>query len=249
MPLSIFLLANLLFASDLQDPPQSPLPATFRADDPPADDFKPDPAWKLLGKSLWFDPESRRVVLRARVALRDGFLEHLLCRVNSKEHESIFATDAEPKLIHAALILAVGEPGTTVRYRPEFQPPTGPPVEITAEWTEAGQTKTLDARQFVIGQRSHEPLATRWVFAGSETFTEQGTGRVLYAADAGDLFTVANFPNAILDLPINSPNSDAERDFVADPETTPPKGTWVTLYLGKPKPADAPNPEPSDRPR
>ena len=224
---------------DRQDP-REPLPATFQPapDDP--DDFRPEPGWKPLGQSLWFDPEARRVILRARTCLQEGYLEHLLCRVDSKEHESVFATRAEPKLIHAALILAVGEPGTTVRYRPEFKPPTGPPVEIVAEWEEEGETKRLDARQFVMGERFKKPLEPRWVFAGSETFTEKETGRTLYAADAGDLFTVANFPNAILDLPIASSSSDAERAFIANPETIPPRGTWVTLYLAKPEPVDGP---------
>src|SRR5262249_36834018 len=44
----------------------------------PVDSFKPDPAWKELGKSLWFDREHRRLVMRARVVLREGPLEHLL---------------------------------------------------------------------------------------------------------------------------------------------------------------------------
>ncbi|MFO0887661.1 MAG: hypothetical protein U0790_00795 [Isosphaeraceae bacterium] len=34
--------------------------------------------------------------------LREGTLEHLLCLTNSKEHESILATDAPAVQIHAA---------------------------------------------------------------------------------------------------------------------------------------------------
>ncbi len=80
------------------------------------------------------------------------------------------------------------------------------------------------------------PLDTRWVFAGSNTFTDPDTKRVLYAADGGDLITVANFPSAILDVPFASSNSDAERGFVAFTDHIPPLDTPVTLYLHKPTP-------------
>src|SRR5947209_20093416 len=78
---------------------------------PPADGFKPDPAWKPLGKSVWFDAKQRKLIVRARVALREGALEHLLCLEQTKEHQSVLATDAVPRLIHSGLILAAGEPG------------------------------------------------------------------------------------------------------------------------------------------
>src|SRR5262245_12671209 len=38
----------------------------------PVDSFKPDPAWKELSRSLWFDKHHRRLVMRARVVLREG---------------------------------------------------------------------------------------------------------------------------------------------------------------------------------
>ena len=50
--------------------------------------FQPEPSWKALGPSLWFDPEGKQLILRARVALREGPLEHLLCLKGTKEHEA-----------------------------------------------------------------------------------------------------------------------------------------------------------------
>jgi hypothetical protein len=223
---------------------QDPAPPPREAPPPPQeapkipDDFKPDPAWRALGRDVWFDPARRAVVLRTRVCLREGFLEHLLCREQTKEHESVLATDAPPRMIHAGLILAVGEPGHPVRYQPDFEAPTGPPVDIQAEWSDAdGRRHRIDARQFVKEQRSGKPLDVRWVFAGSVLFQDPETKRVIYAADGGDLFTVANFSSAILDLPIASSNSDAERAFVADTEHIPPRNTQVTLILSAPKDA------------
>ena len=54
----------------------------------------------------------------------------------------------------------------------------------------------------------------------------------MYAADDGDLITVANFGGAILDLPLASSASDADRIFAADTAHVPPLGTEVLLRLG-----------------
>src|SRR5919107_197318 len=118
-------------------------------DDPPpkSDTFQADPSWKPLGPSLWFDPARRRLILRAQVVLRDGFLEHLLCLRHTKEHEAILATDASPRLIHAGLLLTGAEPGHPVRFLPKFEPPTGSPIAIDLEWTEGATTRRIDARQ------------------------------------------------------------------------------------------------------
>ena len=65
---------------------------------------------------------------------------------------------------------------------------------------------------------------------------------MIYAADGGDLVTVANFASSILDLPYRSSANDADRSYVANPERVPPQGTLVTVYLAprKAPPAAAP---------
>src|SRR5206468_2480476 len=109
-------------------PPGAPAPP---AASEPADDFRPDPAWKPLGPSLWFDPKARRLVMRARVALREGPLEHLICLKGTKEHEAVLATPAPARLIHAGLLLTGAEVGHPVRFMPKFEPPAGTPIAIT----------------------------------------------------------------------------------------------------------------------
>ncbi len=69
-------------------------PATASA---PSTQLRPDPEWKEWGRSLWFDPKGKRVIVRARVVLREGVLEHLMCLKGTKEHEAIVATDAAPR--------------------------------------------------------------------------------------------------------------------------------------------------------
>jgi hypothetical protein len=218
----------LLLTLGVQDPaPADP--------SPPKDNFQPDASWKKLGEALWFDPSKKELIIRARVALRDGYLEHLLCLERTKEHESVLATEAAPRMIHAGLILVAGDPGHPVRYRPEFSAPDGPPVAIELRWEQDGKTHTADARTWVQDDKTKKALDSHWVFAGSEVFKDPESGRVIYGADSGDLITVANFPSAILDLPIASSNSDAERVYVAFTAHIPPRGTPVTMVLRKPE--------------
>lgn len=205
----------------------------------PADDFKPDPAWKPLGKALWLDPRDRKLVLRAEVCLTEGGLEHLLCLERTKEHESVLATAADPRQIHAGLILAGANPGHPVRFRPKFEPPAGDVVAIDVAWVDKGKEKHIDAKELVKDEKTGKPLDRDWVFAGSDLFRDPDTGRVIYAADGGDLFTVSNFAAAILDLPIRSSADDADRGFLAHTANIPPRGTRVTLTL---RPAPKPKP-------
>ncbi len=196
-----------------------------------SDSFTPDPGWKALGKDVWFDPQAKRVVLRARVCLNEGVLEHFLCLKGTKEHESILATEAPPQLIHAGLLLTGATTGHPVRFEPKFEPPAGTEIALEVEWEQAGQKKKADARQWVKDGTSGAALARDWVFAGSVLYQDRRTQKMAYAADDGDLITVANFASAILDLPYRSSANDADRSYVANPERVPPRGTLVTLAM------------------
>ena len=83
-----------------------------------------------------------------------------------------------------------------------------------------------------MDEKAKAPLAIDWVFAGSEFYVDPATNKERYAADEGDLITVANFGSAILDLPIASSASDADRSYVTNTERIPPLGTEVFVTLG-----------------
>jgi hypothetical protein len=204
--------------------PQAPTPAAPLA---------PDPSWKALGPSLWLDPAARTLHLQARVCLREGDLEHLLCLERSKEHESILVTDARPRAIHAGLLAIGAKVGHPVRFDPKFEPPAGSPIAIEVRWTAPdGTPRAADARTWVKDHRAGTGLPNDWVFAGSLLIPgETPDDPPVYAADAGDLITVANFTGAILDVPLESSASDASRSYAANTDALPPLGTRVWLVL------------------
>ncbi len=223
--ISLLLCTSVLLAGPQ---PQAPEPPQGQA----ASTLEPSPQWKPLGRSLWFDPEPKQLVVRARVVFRAGSLEHLLCLKGTKEHEAIVATDAQPRQIHAGLLLTGAEPGHPVRFQPKFEPPAGTPIAIEMYWKTEGKAHQADARTWVKDEKTGKALAEHWVFAGSELYTDPITRKTIYLADEGDLITVANFGGSILDLPLASSASDADRVFAADTDHVPPLGTEVFMRLG-----------------
>jgi hypothetical protein len=219
----------------------------FQADGPPksagakaGQAVQPDPGWKEMGRNLWFDPKEKRLYLRARVVLRDGFLEHLMCSKGTKEHEAILATDAVPNQIHTVLLLTGAEAGKPVQFFPKFEPPTGSAIAVELMWMRDGKVQKQDARKWVKADKNM-PLERDWVFAGSQLYDDIITKKRRYAADEGDLITVANFASAILDLPIESSANDADRAFTTNTLMIPPVGTDVLVALyPRPKPAPLP---------
>ena len=125
-----------------------------------------------------------------------------------------------------------------MRFVPKFEPPTGSAIAIELRWLQDGKVHKSDARQWVKDEKAKAPLAIDWVFAGSELYEDPATKKQVYAADEGDLITVANFGSAILDLPIASSANDADRVFVTNTEKIPPLGTEVFVTLG-PRPVKA----------
>ena len=206
-------------------------------EEPQKGEPRPDPpaveaSWKKLGEGIWFDPKEKRVILEARVVLREGPLEHLLCSTGTKEHESILATSAPPRLIHAGLLLTGAEPGKPAEFDPEFKPPTGPPIRIEAIWTgEGGKRRTEDVRTWIQDEKTKGAMTADWVFAGSALYKDPDSGVMRYAADSGDLITVANFASSILDVGASSTSSDAMLLYAANPARVPAEETKVLLVL------------------
>jgi hypothetical protein len=209
----------------------------IKSEDSHKNDKSPGPKKVEIGRNVFLEVqgEKRRVIVEAEVCLREGMLEHLMCRQRTKEHEAILTADVDARDIHKALIVAKATRGTTVRYKDDgtVDPPTGTKIKVTLTYKDKNKTITVPGRDWVRDFKTKKSLDVDWVFAGSQ-FLENPLEKdkpPLYAANAGDVICVSNFEGAMLDLPINSSKNNAELEFEAFTERIPPVGTAVTVIL------------------
>jgi len=196
-----------------------------------------------LGKNVWLETrgKKRRVIVGATICLRQGDfgLECLLCRENTKTHESILMTDADAGIIHAALLAAGAEPGKPARYdedKREMVPPSGMRIKVLLQYEEKGKLHTVRAQEWVLNTATKKELEARWVFAGSQLFPDPGDkDKQVYGANAdGGYIYIYNSPMALLDLPISNPNKDPQqvgREFQPYTERIPDLRTKVSIIL------------------
>ncbi|MEK6704092.1 MAG: YdjY domain-containing protein [Planctomycetota bacterium] len=180
------------------------------------------------------------------------FLEVIVCRADSREHESVVVTKALPSHVHAALLLLGAEPGVPASWKKDESgaivsvPPKGQGVVVTVTFTApSGLLYTLPANEFARSQRGGARLgvppkdappakskAEQFVFAGSRFMKVQGAER--YAADiSGTIVGLCSFG----DEPIawsgvyNPDAATEEPQWMIDASVTPPKGTKVTVRM------------------
>lgn len=208
------------------------LPCGANDPDPPVADPHPDLTRLSPREEVWIDAVRKEVIVGGRIAIDRGPIEFLACPEGTKEHESIVATRASARLVHAAL-LAIGlEPGSPVSFDPAYVAATGPRVLVRVRWTKPdGSRDTADVRSWVRNVQTGEPLDADWVFAGSSFWTDPAEGKEYYQADGGDLICVSNFPTATLDLPVESSQSNDALVFEAFEGRVPPRDTAVELIL------------------
>ncbi len=208
-----------------------------RAETPAKDPPKaaPEVKRKEIGKDLYFEIDGleRRVIVTAAVVLRQGQLEGLLCRKNTKEHEYILATQADARQIHAAIVVAGGKPGSPVQFQPKFTPAHGTPIKISLQYQQDGKTVTVPAQQWVRDHKTKKDLDLDWVFAGSRLLPDPDDEKKppFYLANQGDVICLCNMDTAMLDLPVASPTALADRNYEANTERIPPLDTKVEVIF------------------
>jgi hypothetical protein len=212
---------------DSEQPSAAPAKPTAKA--------APEVKKALLSKNIWLEVqgERRRVLISATVCLREGALEELLCRTNTKEHEAILSADVDAREIHKALLVTGAEAGTTVKFVPKFQPPTGTKIKVSIQYDQKGKIVTVPAQQWIRNSKTKKNLDQDWVFAGSQLVqnAEEKDKPPFYRANEGDIICVINMEGAMLDLPIDSPKALDDRVFEAHTERIPAKDTKVVVIL------------------
>lgn len=195
---------------------------------------------------IWLDVKHKQVILHGEVCLDRGLLEMFACTRASKEHESVVTLDTKAFMAHAALLRLGAKPGGPALFHPEYKPAHGTEIEIIIEWVDAdGKKHKARAQDWVRDISTKKAMKHTWVFAGSQFWTDEVTGHKHYSAEGGDFICVSNFPSAMLDLNVESTQSNTRLLFEAFTERIPPMGTRVRVIL-KPKLRDK---KPSNKPK
>lgn len=181
---------------------------------------------------VWVDAKRHEVLVDGYVALREGYLEMFACLAGTKEHESVVGVETRAATVHAALLAVGALEGHPVRFRPKFEPPAGTEIEVEVRWLdEDGKWIAARAQEWVREVASKKEMSHPWVFAGSGFWTDEQTHKRYYMAEDGDFICVSNFPDATLDVPMESSQSNEGLLFEAFTERIPPLGTRVRLVL------------------
>ncbi len=216
------------------DEPTDPNAVTASADAPklPA----PEGAKRLSPQfDVWLDMKGKAVIVDGEVCLRRGMLEMFACTRNTKEHEAVVSANTQAFLVHSGLLALGAEPGHVAQWVPEFKPATGTEIDVTVQWLDnAGKQHSARAQDWIRNLQTGRAMDQPWVFAGSRFWTDEETGRQYYQAEGGDFICVSNFSTAMLDIPIESSQSNEELAFEAFTEHIPPVRTPIRLVL-KPK--------------
>lgn len=181
---------------------------------------------------VWLDTKGKRVVMVGEVCLREGQLEMFACLKGTKEHEAIVAVPTKAMVVHAALVSQGADPGHPAEFIPKYKPATGPRIDVTLFWTDKdGKRHQAPAQDWIINTRTDKPMTEHWVFGGSGFYEDEDTGAKYYRAEDGDFICISNFNTAMLDLPIESSQSNEALLFKANTKVIPPLGTKLTLVL------------------
>jgi hypothetical protein len=96
------------------------------------------------------DVTGKRVLLKTKVVLREGILEMLVCKKQTKEHESVLSVDARAYEIHAGLAKLGAKPGSPAVFVPKFAPPKGQRIDIFLQWKDSkGKLQRVPAQQWI----------------------------------------------------------------------------------------------------
>ncbi len=186
-------------------------------------------------KHLWIDKSKHLVGMTGKVAVRQGNLEMLACPAGTKDYESIVAVDTKAAPVHAALLAIGAKAGHPMRWDDKAQklyPASGTEIQVLIRWTDKnGKQQEADGRSWIRNMKTGKELEYPWVFGGSGFQKNPETGEQYYDADGGDFICVANFPTAMMDLPIDSPKAWEDHLFEPFTDRIPPKGTPVEVLL------------------
>ena len=179
------------------------------------------------------------MIAGGHICLNAGMLEVFICPRQTKEHESVISVNALSSQVHAALLAVGAEPGHPVKWQDEYEPASGPVIQITLMWRDddTGQVVKRRGQELVRNIDTGKVMQHDWVFGGSQTYTDPETGETYYYGDSGELVCLSNFSTATMDVPVKSSDANDGLLFEANTPLIPAVGTKVYVVF---QPADFP---------
>lgn len=223
------------------------LPPPEKRPDPPKSDPKSELKELNKEKTLLLDlvpgadgkNKAIRVLFAAEVVQTDAPLEVLVCKSGTKEHEAILRTDIDARYIHAALLAAGAKPGSPVSFynpetkKPEYKPATGTAIDVLVHYSKGGKVFTHKAQEWILDGKTKKDMAYSWVFAGSKFLknTDRPNDPDHYCANNGEVISISNFVDSMLDVPVEVSAANDDLIFAAKADRIPPllSGVWVIL--------------------
>ncbi len=224
----------------------APKPVSTEAEELPETPLA-DPKSKLTAlnkeKTLFLEKKpdgSMRVLVVSEVCLREGLLEVLVCKLRTKEHESILRVDLDPRYIHAALVATGAKVGAPVQFvnpkngELDYKPASGQKIRVSVHYKRDGELQTHPAQDWVLDKKTKKPMAHDWVFAGSRFIRNPDAPKEdpeYYCANNGEIICLSNFVDSMLDLPVEVSKDEIDLHFEPITKKIPPLKTKVWLIL------------------
>jgi len=185
----------------------------------------------VLADGLRIDREKRRVEADATVCLMEGALELLVTTPDGKPHEAIFTLKPKPSQLHAALLILGFENGAPGQYG--VFAATGNRMRIEVIHEKNGKEIVIPVNELVVACETDEYLTDNvFVFAGSVLSRAREDKRIVYAADfAGDVVSLASFPDEVLALSEPASSENARLMWGVDGSRLPGVGSTVVLRI------------------
>lgn len=228
-------------------------PKDSSASDDQNDQEKVDPAsptieigknWTRLSptREIWADKKAGHVMFAGHICLNDGALEMFVCPAGTKEHESVIAAACDAQEVHMALMLVKCLPGKASSWDPVYRAAYGPSIDVDLKWRDAKtkKTKTQNAKEWIRDVKTQKAMHQKWIFGGSEFWTDPDTKQQVYYGNSGELICLSNFSTATIDVGVQSSQTDGGLLFETFTENIPEIGTKVYVIL---KPGEYVKPE------
>ena len=161
--------------------------------------------------------------LHVLVNVVGGTFRAPFAETSRKGWEAIVRTTVDARLIHAALLAAGAKPGSPVQFvnpmtnEEEYKPASGTEVRVLVHYRKGGKLHTHPAQEWIWDHKKKATIPHQWVFAGSIFIKdpENPNAKPHYGANAGDIFSISNFPYSTLEFPVPISKDEAQLTYEA----------------------------------